>query len=382
MRMSKRLKIIVISLLVIAGISLSFSAGCIIGFRTPATTDRHLNIVTEAWDIIFQEYVDQSKLDATKLSQGAVKGMIEALDDPYTAYLDPQTYELFISSLHGSFEGIGAQIGVKDGQVMIIAPLPDSPAAKAGIKAGDIILEVDGLSIGGMSTEEAVLHIRGPKGTTVSLLILHQGESNPMLIEIVRAEIKTVSVNLEMKGDIACIRIIEFSERTNGELSAILQSNDFKSAKGVIIDLRANPGGFLDAAVDVASYFIKEGVIVSVVDNHGNKTYRSVSSQEVTVDLPMVILTDNYSASSSEVLAGAMQDYGRAVIAGTKTWGKGSVNTLYQLDDGSVIYITIARWLTPKGRAIEGKGIEPDYELDLEGDALIQWAIDYLEGKR
>jgi len=380
--MSKRLKIIVISLLVIAGISLSFSAGCIIGFRTPATTDRHLNIVTEAWDIIFQEYVDQSKLDATKLSQGAVKGMIEALDDPYTAYLDPQTYELFISSLHGSFEGIGAQIGVKDGQVMIIAPLPDSPAAKAGIKAGDIILEVDGLSIGGMSTEEAVLHIRGPKGTTVSLLILHQGESNPMLIEIVRAEIKTVSVNLEMKGDIACIRIIEFSERTNGELSAILQSNDFKSAKGVIIDLRANPGGFLDAAVDVASYFIKEGVIVSVVDNHGNKTYRSVSSQEVTVDLPMVILTDNYSASSSEVLAGAMQDYGRAVIAGTKTWGKGSVNTLYQLDDGSVIYITIARWLTPKGRAIEGKGIEPDYELDLEGDALIQWAIDYLEGKR
>jgi len=380
--MSKRLKIIVISLLVIAGISLSFSAGCIIGFRTPATTDRHLNIVTEAWDIIFQEYVDQSKLDATKLSQGAVKGMIEALDDPYTAYLDPQTYELFISSLHGSFEGIGAQIGVKDGQVMIIAPLPDSPAAKAGIKAGDIILEVDGLSIGGMSTEEAVLHIRGPKGTTVSLLILHQGESNPMLIEIVRAEIKTVSVNLEMKGDIACIRIIEFSERTNGELSAILQSNDFKSAKGVIIDLRANPGGFLDAAVDVASYFIKEGVIVSVVDNHGNKTYRSVSSQGVTVDLPMVILTDNYSASSSEVLAGAMQDYGRAVIAGTKTWGKGSVNTLYQLDDGSVIYITIARWLTPKGRAIEGKGIEPDYELDLEGDALIQWAIDYLEGKR
>jgi carboxyl-terminal processing protease len=380
--MSKRLKIIVVSLLVMASIGLSFGAGCILGIGTPVSTDQHLDIVTEAWGIIFQDYVDQSKLDATKLSQGAVKGMVEALDDPYMAYLDPQAYQLFMSGLQGSFEGIGAQVGVKDKQIMIIAPLPDSPAAKAGIKAGDVILEIDGLSTEGMNTEEAVLHIRGPKGTTVKLLILHQGESNPVLIEIVRAEIKTASVNLEMKGDIAYIRIIEFSERTNDELSAILQGNEFKSARGIIIDLRANPGGFLDAVVDVTSHFLKEGIVVSVVDNRGNKTSRSVRSHVVTVELPMVILTDNYSASSSEVLAGAMQDYGRAVIAGTKTWGKGSVNTFHQLKDGSVIYITIARWLTPKGRAIEGKGIEPDYKLDLQGDALIQWAIDYLKEKR
>ena len=223
-----------------------------------------------------------------------------------------------------------------------------------------------------------MLHIRGPKGTSVRLLILHQGETEPEEIEIVRAEIELPSVYFEMRGDIAYINITYFSERTDEELSPVLESITQEAATGIILDLRSNPGGLLETVVDVASHFLKEGVVVDVVDNQGKHTSSSVKPSEITTDLPMVVLVDNYSASGSEVLAGALQDHGRATIAGTKTYGKGSVNILRQLKDGSGLYITTARWLTPNGRLIEGKGIDPDYELK-EGEDAIQWAIDYLK---
>jgi len=304
--------------------------------------------------------------------------MVEALDDPYSAYLDAETYQLSLSDLAGKFEGIGAYVAVKDEQIMIIAPIPDSPAAKAGIKAGDIILGIDDKPASEMSLAEAVLYIRGPKGTSVRLLILHQGETEPEEIEIVRAEIELSSVYFEMRGDIAYINIAYFSERTNEELSPVLQSITQEAATGIILDLRSNPGGLLQTVVDVASRFLKEGVVVDVVDNQGQHTASTVKPKGTTTDLPLVVLVDSYSASGSEVLAGALQDYARAIIAGTKTYGKGSVNILHQLEDGSGLYITTARWLTPNGRPIEGEGIDPDYELDLEEDA-IGWAIDYLK---
>ncbi|MFC2006463.1 S41 family peptidase, partial [Chloroflexota bacterium] len=341
-----------------------------------------LEVVSEAWDIIFQDYVDKGKLDANALSQAAIKGIVEELDDPYTSYMNSETYELSLGGLKGKFDGIGAYVGVKDKQIIIIAPIANSPAARAGIKAGDIIMEVDGSSTSEMSLDEAVLHIRGPKGTSVRLLVLHQGEVEPEKIEIVRDEIRLPSVQFEMREDIAYINISHFSERTDEELSLVLKDAIKKMAAGIVLDLRSNPGGLLGAVVDVASHFLEEGVVVHAVDNAGKQTSLSIEPEMVTTDLPLIVLTDNYSASASEVLAGALQDYNRAIIAGTKTYGKGSINTLHRLKDDSGLYITTARWLTPSGRLIEGEGIIPDYELNLEGEDSIQWAIDYLKSNK
>jgi len=377
------MKIIVITLLLVASLALSFGAGCALGDRPPPSLGPGLDSIAEAWDIIVNDYVDKDGLDTSALSQAAIKGMMEALGDPYSAYLDAEAYQLSLSNLEGKFEGIGAYVGVdEDGQIMIIAPIADSPAAEAGIKAGDIILKINGRSASEMSLVEVVLYIRGPKGTSVRLLILHQGETEPEEIEIVRAEIEVPSVHFEMKGDIAYINITYFSERTNEELSPVLQSITQEAATGIILDLRSNPGGLLQTVVDVASRFLKEGVVVDVVDNQGRHTTSTVKPKGATTDLPLVVLVDGYSASGSEVLAGALQDYDRATIAGTRTYGKGSVNILHQLKDGSGLYITTARWLTPNGRPIEGEGIEPDpgCELDLEEEDAIQWAIDYLKG--
>ncbi len=380
--MPKRIKIVVITLLVVVSLALSFGAGCALGTIKPSSADSGMDVVDEAWHVIFEEYVEKDKLDASTLSQAAIKGMVEALDDPYTSYLDAPTYRLSESDLEGKFDGIGAYVGIREGQLTIIAPVPDSPAAKAGIKAGDIILKIDDSSASEMSLEEAVLHIRGPKGTSVKLLTLHESEAEPEEIEIVRAEIKLTSVHFEMRENIAYINIAHFNAKTNDELSTVLENIPPETATGMILDLRSNPGGLLDVVVDVASHFLKEGVVVSVVDNQGKQSSLPAKPQGVTTELPLVVLTDNYSASGSEVLAGALQDYGRAAIAGTRTFGKGSVNKLYQLKDGSGLYITIARWLTPNGRLIEGKGIEPDYPLELEGEDAIQWAINYLTGKK
>jgi len=380
--MSKAIKIMVIALLLVASLALSFGAGCAQGSRTPSSPGQDFDIVTEAWNIIFQDYVDKDRLDASLLSQGAIKGMMEALDDPYSSYLDAETYQLVLSGMEGKFEGIGAEIAIRDGQLMIIAPIADSPAAKAGIRAGDKVLEIDGRSTSGMSIAEAVLNTRGPKGTPVRLLILHQDETEPVEIEIIRAEIELPSIDFEMREDVAYISITHFSQRTNEELSSVLQFITWVAPTGIILDLRSNPGGLLQVVIDVASHFLEEGVVVNVVDNQGKSTTLMIRPNGVATDLPLVVLVDSYSASGSEVLAGALQDYARATIAGTTTYGKGSVNILHQLQDGSGLYITTARWLTPNGRPIEGEGIHPDYELELEGEDAIQWAIDYLKGNR
>ncbi|MBA7665026.1 putative CtpA-like serine protease [subsurface metagenome] len=336
----------------------------------------------EAWNIIFKDYVDRDKLDETKLSQGAVRGMVEAVDDPYTAFLDPATYQLSLTRLEGKYDGIGATVSIKDDQLMIIAPIAGSPAEKAGIRPGDKILEIDGASTEGMSLVEAVLLIRGPRGTSVRLLVLHQDEAESEEIEVVRAEIEMPSVRYEMREDIAYINLSYFSELTDGQLSSVLESITHEAATGIILDLRSNPGGLLPTVVDVASYFLTDGVVVDVVDNEGGHTTMAVRRKGVTTDLPLVILVDSYSSSGSEVLAGALQDHGRAIIAGTITYGKGSVNVLRQLKDGSGLYVTTARWLTPQGRLIEGEGISPDYELELEGEDAIQWAIAYLKASK
>jgi len=376
--MSNHMKYALIVLTFIAIIALSFGIGYNQG-RAPVGGEGGLGVVEEAWNIIFRDYVERDRLEPQELSKGAIEGMIEVLDDPYTSYLDAETYEIGLSGLEGEIEGIGAQVGIREERLTIISPIPDSPAAQAGIRADDIVLEIDGESTVDMSMIEAVLKIRGPKGTTVALLIQHRDEAEPVVIEIVRATIELPSVMVEMMGDIAHLRITHFSRRTAEEIPANFAEIESANAKGIILDMRGNPGGILETVIEVASYFLEDGVVVKVVRNNGEEQTLEVEPNEMVNELPVVVLVNGYSASGSEVLAGALQDHGRATVAGSQTFGKGSVNISRELQDGSGIYITIARWLTPNGRLIEGKGIKPDIELELEGEEAIQWAIDFLQ---
>ncbi len=369
---------LIIGLTLLIVVAIAFGAGFFFGFNNSIHAGEELNVIEQVWNIIFSEYVDRDKLDSDNISRGAIQGMIEELDDPYTSYLEAEQYELGLSSLEGEFDGIGAYVTIEDKQLVIIAPIAGSPADKAGIKAGDIIMEIDGAPVKDMSLAEAIIKIRGPKGTAVVLRVLHEGETEPAEIEIIRARVEVPSVLFEMRGDIAYITITQFSERTDSELSPVLQDLKEQNAAGIILDLRGNPGGLLPIVIKVASHFIDEGVIVQVTSNQGETTKMEVINSSVTTDLPMVVLVDEYSASGSEVLSGALQDHGRAIIAGNTTYGKGSVNMLRKLQDGSGLYITTARWLTPGGRLIEGQGIEPDITLEVTGEDAVQWAIDYL----
>ncbi|MGD0353677.1 MAG: S41 family peptidase [Dehalococcoidia bacterium] len=381
--MPKKLKYALFAIVAVLVIALSFNIGYMMGGKSAQDQNAGLPLIDQAWNALYQDYVEPSKLDSTNLSHGAIKGMMTALNDPYSAFLDPEMYKLFESDLEGTFEGIGAQVNMnKSNQPTIVAPLENSPAQKAGIKTGDIILEINGKSTEGMSLIEVVLNIRGPAGTSVKLTIQHEGQTTPVEIDIVRARISSFTVSSEMKGDIAYIRINEFDTKTNAEFNNALQSILAQKAAGIIIDLRSNPGGIVPVVVDVASHFIKDGVVLTLVDNHGSKTPVPVNPNGVFTNLPVVVLVDQYSASGSEVLTAALRDHNRATVAGVKTFGKGSYDINVPLDDGSDIYLTVGRWLRPNGQLIEGKGIEPDYTLTVTGNDEIQWAIDFLNQQK
>lgn len=374
--MPKTLKIFIFTTAAILCLAMVFGAGCIVGNDPILSQGIDLGVVEEVWSLLFSEYVESDRLDEQTLREGAINGIMEALDDPYSSYLDVETFELSMSGYEGKFEGIGAYVGMRDGNITIIAPIADSPADRAGIKAGDILIEIEGDSTEDMTLNEAVLRIRGPEGTAVTIKVLHQGEDEPETLTITREEIELSSVYLEMMDDIAYIHISNFTERTNNELTPAFKEMDENDATGIILDLRSNPGGLLSSVVDVTSRFLDDGRVLVSRDNKGNEDIYSVVNSGKKTELPLVILTDNFTASASEVLSGALQDYKRAVVAGTVTYGKGSVNTLFTLKDNSGVYITTHRWLTPNGRMIEGKGITPDFEIQ-DGDP-IEWAIDYL----
>ena len=374
--MLKNIKIIAALWLVIA-ITMISSAGCTL-IPTGAKAAPGTDIIKEAWDIINREYVEPSKLNSANMTRGAISGIIETLDDPYTVYLTPEEYKMGQSSISGEFEGIGAVVSVLDRNPVIVSVFSGSPAEKSGILPGDIIQAINGESTTGMSLDIAVSKIRGPKGTTVKLTILHQGDTEPVEITITRNTVEVTSVSYEMRGSIAYIRIIQFTERTESEFAPVIQQLKDANAKGIILDLRGNPGGLLNTVIDVASHFITEGIIVQVKSNKGVIQTEQVKKGKTTTSLPIVVLVDEFSASGSEVLAGALQDHNRALISGNTTYGKGSVNYLYKLSDGSGLYITSSRWLTPDGRLIEGQGIEPDVKLEVTGNAAIDWAINYL----
>jgi carboxyl-terminal processing protease len=379
--MRKSLKITLVVLAAVLVLSSAFAAGCITTFST--TQGLNSTLLNQAWQVLSRQYVQPEKVDPAVTTQGAIQGMVQSLKDPYSYYLTPADYKLTQGDMASSFGGIGASISLnKDKEPVIVTVLPNTPAEKAGLKSNDIILAVDKKTIQDLTTDQVVMQIRGAIGTTVTLTILHENETAPVDISIVRAEINPNSVYSHMEGDIAYIQITNFYSKTNDEFQTVLGSLDLKLTKGIILDLRNNPGGYVNVVVEIASHFIKEGVIITTRDNQGNTQSTSAVPNGTFTDLPMVVLVNQYSASGSEVLSGALQDYDRATIAGTVTFGKGSYDSFFQLADGSAIYLTIGRWLTPKGREIEGKGITPDITLTETGDSEIQWAVDYLhQGK-
>jgi carboxyl-terminal processing protease len=375
--MIKKCKFVAVLLLVIVIAAVS-SAGCTLIPTGTSKTGPVVDVIKEALDIISHEYVEPSRLDSANMTGAAIRGIIETLNDPYTTYLTAEEYEVGQSSISGQFEGIGAVVNIRDNNPVIVSPFPGSPAEKAGIKAGDTIQAINGEPTAGMSLDLAVSKIRGPKGTTVKLTILHKGDTVPVEITVTRNRIEIASVRFEMRGSIAYINILQFTERTESEFAPVIQQLKDANAKGIILDLRGNPGGLLNTVIDVASHFITEGIVVQVKSNKGVVEIEKVKTGVATTNLPIVVLVDEFSASGSEVLAGALQDHKRAIVSGNTTYGKGSVNYLYKLSDGSGIYITSSRWLTPDGRLIEGQGIEPDVKLELTGDAAVNWAINYL----
>lgn len=325
----------------------------------------------EAWDIVHEQYVNQP-VDDTLLMQGAIRGMMEAVGDDYTYYMDPQVYENESSSLSGEYEGIGAFVDTQGDYLTIVSPIEGSPAEAAGLRPGDMIIAIDGEDMTGYTPEEARQRVLGEAGTEVVLTVVRAGEAEPLEFTIVRAKITVPSVTGEMlEGGIAYIDINTFGDKTTDELRAKLDELLAQNPKGIILDLRYNPGGYLITSVEVASEFLEEGVVLIEQYGDGSRdTYRALGNGRAT-DLSLVILINDGSASASEIVAGALQDHGRAELVGTQSYGKGSVQTVAPLsNDQGAARVTIAKWLTPDGRAIEGVGLTPDYLVELtEEDA-------------
>ena len=333
----------------------------------PNDVPEALQIIWESWAFLGSDYVDRSKLDAESFSEAAVVGMLRELGDPQTAYISPEVLSAdFQDVFEGKFEGIGAHVNMnRDGKLIIVSPIPGSPAEAAGIRSGDIILEVDGENLEGLTPLEAVAKIRGPRGSIASLLVKHLTASEPVIIEVERRVIPLVSVSLRSKPEdrFAHIRISNFYPNTPEALQQTLSQAKEDGAEGLILDLRGNPGGPLDATVDIASEFLEDGLILYYLDGSGRRREWTVRDGGIARDIPMVVLVNEFSASSSEVLAGTLQDHGRAVLIGSGTFGKGTVNHLRPLSNGGGLYITIGRWYTPLGRQIQDDGIQPDIEV-------------------
>lgn len=320
------------------------------------------------WDLLKEKYIDRDQLDAKALFYGAIDGMLAATGDPYTTFFSPKENREFKEDLSGSFEGIGAEMGIQNDILTVIAPLDDSPAAKAGILAGDRILKINGEPTNALSIDEAVDRIRGPKGTKVTLSVFRSGEEELREIEVERDTIVVKSVKLEMRDGIAVIRLARFGEETTKEFSALVQQVTNQPVKGIILDLRNNPGGFLSTAVDIAGQFLS-GSQVAVIEENADKVRHELrtSGDGKLQSLPVVILINEGSASASEILAGALKDQRpEIVLVGKTSFGKGSVQELVPVSRDTSVKITVAHWLTPKGKAINKVGISPDVEVSFK----------------
>ncbi|GAB4219981.1 MAG: S41 family peptidase [Candidatus Microgenomates bacterium] len=316
-------------------------------------------------NILDKKYVDKKKIDPQKIYYGAIKGAVASLNDPYTFFLTPDENKQSKDDLQGKFEGIGAQLGLKNGRIIIIAPLKNSPAEKAGAKAGDFINAVDNQKTPNWTLNQTVSKIRGPKGTKVKLTL--ERNNKEFDIEITRDEIHISSVELSFKENVAILKLNQFGENTNDEwdkaVEQIKDRYDNKNIKGMILDLRDNPGGYLESSVYTASEFLPLGKIVVKQQSANQSIDYRVDRQGQLLDIPLVVLINQGSASASEILAGALRDYNRATLIGEKSFGKGSVQEAIDLDKGAGIHVTVAKWILPKGDWINEKGITPNIEI-------------------
>jgi carboxyl-terminal processing protease len=318
-----------------------------------------------AFDTLKGKYYEE--VDQDTLINGAINGMVEALDDPYSDYMDTSEAKGFHDSISSSFEGIGAEIQEHDGYIMIVSPIKDSPAEKAGLKPNDIVTSVDGKSIQGMSANKAVLLIRGEKGTTVKLAIQRPGVEEQLDVSIVRDTIPIETVYGEMLEDgIANVQITSFSDNTTSELVTILNDMKSQGMKGLVLDLRQNPGGLLNQAIQISSLFLPDSeVVLQIEDRDGNKEKITSQASKENPNVPIVVVIDKGSASASEILAAAVSESGDVTLVGEKSFGKGTVQQAQDFSDGSNIKFTTEKWLTPEGNWIHKKGITPDVEVAL-----------------
>lgn len=347
-----------------------------------APVNADLEPLFKAWQIVEEKYVDSEKLKSQDLVYGTISGLLKSLGDPYSVFFPPEEHKEFQIEISGRFEGVGMEVAIRKNILTVVAPLKGTPAEKAGIKAGDKILKIDDTSSTDISLEEAVRIIRGPKGTQLKLTILRNGEDAAKVITITRDTINIPVIDTENKtsatppaggtkpeqiqNDVFVIRLYNFSETSAIKFREALREFVESGKEKLILDLRNNPGGFLEASIDIASWFLPQGEVIAI-ENFGGKVtqkiHRSKGYDLFNENLKMVILTNKGSASASEIVAGALQDHGIAKIVGEHTFGKGSVQELLQLTNDTSIKITIAKWLTPKGKSISDGGLAPDIEV-------------------
>jgi carboxyl-terminal processing protease len=351
----------------------------------PPETGATFDLFWEAWDLVQRDYYGDLPTEE-QMTYGAIRGALNTLDDPFTAFVEPRVAEINREDDSGSFEGIGAYVTMRDGPLTIVSTFKGQPAEEAGLRRNDIILKVDDTTIENMSIYEAINLIRGPAGTPVQLTILREGE-DPFEVELIRAQIDIPVVESEMlDSGIAYARLLEFSTDANIKLAGAIEEMLSQNPKGLILDLRSNPGGWLNEAVLVSNLFLPEGELVLIERlKDGSERPFLAPEKPAFPDIPMVILVDAGSASASEIVAGALQDHGRAILIGETTFGKGSVQLAYELSNGAELRVTVARWFTPGDRAIHGEGLDPDIAVELTSEDLdtgldpqLDRAVEYL----
>ena len=339
-------------------------------------------LIAEIITVLQQDFVDASAAEPQKLYDGAIEGIFQKLKDTHSTYVSPKDYALTRDDFSGAFQGIGATVSKQDNYVVVVQTLPNTPAQKAGLQAGDAILSVNGEDAEGWTVEQAVLKIRGPKGSQVELKVRRRDRSE-QTYRITREDVQVASVDTtpptgtlrDSAGreatDVAYMRIRSFTSRTPKELQDAIEAATRAGAKGLILDVRGNPGGLLAETVQIADFFLDDGIVVSQVDRNGRQQKAEAQKGTIT-SLPVVIIQDENSASGSEVLAAALRDNGRAVVVGTRSFGKGTVNHYRDLSNGGAVYVSIARWLTPKGQQIEARGVDPDVAVTITEDDIQQ----------
>jgi carboxyl-terminal processing protease len=338
-----------------------------------------------AWNTIDQKYVSKDSIDSQKMVWSAIQGMVKGLNDPYTTFFPPQESKIFQENIRGDFSGVGMEIGIRKGVLMVISPLKNTPAYRAGIRAGDTIVKINNTVTTDMTADQAAQLIRGEKGTKVGLTILRKEVDKPLEFEIIRDTIVVPVLDIETKPNgIFIIKLYNFSNNSNDAFRKALREFVLSENNKLVLDLRNNPGGYLESAVDMASWFLPVGeIVVREKLNSGEENIFRSKGYDIFENLPMVILVNEGSASASEILAGALQEHGIAKLVGEKTFGKGSVQELIQITPDTSLKLTIAKWLTPNGKSLSDNGLEPDFkvevtekDIDAQKDSQMEKAVE------